>query len=112
MENAGKDSEAYDRLTIEVSSTRGCSLNVRFFPPSISFTTEAILRMTVCQLCGNKFHRLQDGMKCGLCQLRLPGLSSPELQAINVSTQELRSLRLLRRLTELLLTSIIHLFVE
>jgi hypothetical protein len=46
--------------------------------------------MAVCQLCGNKFLRLQDGMKCRLCQLRLPGLSSPELQAINVSSiQEL-----------------------
>jgi hypothetical protein len=71
-------------LTIEVSSTRGCS----FFSPSYPwpFTTGEILRMAVCQFCGNKFHRLQNGTKCGLCQLRLPGLSPPELQAINVSS--------------------------
>ena len=44
--------------------------------------------MTVCTICSFSFPRLDDGVTvCQKCLARKPGLSAPELQAINVSSR-------------------------
>ncbi len=48
----------------------------------VSFVPVAMLD---CPTCGNSFYRLEPGAKCGLCQMRKPGMTAPELHAINVS---------------------------
>lgn len=40
--------------------------------------------MPSCDFCKGAFPRL-DSSKCGLCSLRRPGMSTPELRAINAS---------------------------